>query len=77
MKKIIVALMLSLSIGLATSAKAAVDPFTAVTFALGILVGTQFNKEVPYHLTDACKPQTLQSSTGTTKYISYEHCLKK
>lgn len=76
MKKIIVALMLSLSIGLVPSAKAAVDPVSVLILA-GFVAGTQMGKPVPFYLTDACKAQVIQQTGANYSYSSYEHCLNK
>ena len=32
---------------------------------------------IPYHLTDACKPKSVQAVNGNYFYTSYEHCLKE
>lgn len=31
----------------------------------------------PYHLSDACKPKSVQAVNGNYFYTSYEHCLKE
>ena len=71
MKKLIAVLMLTT----AFSANAAVDP-VALVYILGIAVGTQVGKEVPFHLTDACKVKMLKMPNSNISYASYEHCLK-
>lgn len=76
MKKLITAVLLSLAIAAPHAAHAAVDP-VALVYLTGVAVGSQIGKEVPYHLTDACKVQTIQATGTNYSYSSYEHCLKK
>lgn len=33
-------------------------------------------KAVPFHLSDACKSQTVKATNGNYSYDTYEHCLK-
>lgn len=76
MKKIITAVLLVLAIAAPLAAKAVVVE-APIMFAIGVLAGTQYGKPIPYHLTDACKVQTIQVAGTNYSYSSYEHCLKK
>lgn len=60
--------------------------FTAPVFALapelgvyliGVGVGTQVKKPVPFHLTEACQAKTLKTEGSNISYVSFEHCIKK
>lgn len=76
MKMLITAVLLALAIAAPLATKAAVDP-VALVYLMGVAVGSQTGKEVPYHLTDACKAQTIPVTGTNYSYSSYEHCLKK
>lgn len=76
MKKLIPAVLLSIAMATPLSAKAVLWEIPAL-FVIGFGTGTQYEKPVPYHLTDACKAQSIQVAGTNYSYSSYEHCLKK
>lgn len=80
MKKLFIAVCLTIGTALAPAAQAGVG-----TWGLGIVWGaTMFGvnqnttpKPTPYHLTDACKPKSVQAVNGNYFYTTYEHCIKE
>ena len=62
------------------------EPLDASRAAFDIVMGgaTMFGvnqnttpKPTPYHLTDACKPKSVQAVNGNYFYTTYEHCIKE
>lgn len=75
MKKVLVALVLSMSVSMSAQADSLAGPF--VFFVAGYIAAAEKGKPVPFHLTEACKVQTVQAKGGNYSYISYEHCQNK
>lgn len=75
MKKLLTAVAFVV-VSVVAPASQAIEP-AALTYGLGILVGTQIGKPVPAHLTDACQAKTVKAENGNYSYTTFEHCLKK
>ena len=46
-------------------------------FAMGFQAAGGEAAPVPFHLTDACKAQTVQVAGTNYSYSTFEHCLNK
>lgn len=65
-------------VGTAVAAGTSAGPAGVLVGALiGGMITANYDKPVPYNLTDACKAQTVKAAGGNYSFTSYEHCLSK
>lgn len=76
MKKLLAALFVLGAVALAPAANAGLGALAAVQgISLYAISKSVTPHPAPYHLTDACKPQTVQAKGANYVYTTYEHCI--
>lgn len=77
MKKLLVSALALAAVVAATLASATGIPATpaVITFGVAMVESVTNPEPVPAHLTDACKPQTVQAKGANYVYTTYEHCI--
>ena len=78
MKKLLFSVLVLASMAIAPAAQAGLGALAAVQgVSLYMISKSVTPHPTPYHLTDACKPKSVQAVNGNYFYTSYEHCLKE
>lgn len=78
MKKLFIAVCLTIGTALAPAAQAGLGTLAIFQgISLYAISKSVTPNPAPYHLTDACKPKSVQAVNGNYFYTSYEHCLKE
>lgn len=89
MKKLIAVILFAVSVpsmaspvpsliagGIGAGGSAAGAGPVGVGFVMGVLIARNYDKPIPYNLTDACKAQTVKKEGANYSYTTFEGCIK-